>query len=513
MSPGGSRKALVLAAALGSCCLKPVAEPTDCQIGGSLYPPGAQNAADPCLVCMPGLADTSWTRLTGCAADAGRPAVGSGDGGEQPDGGSDGGYGSGFCSIEGKRWIAGDSQPGNACNVCAPAMDANHWSNAYLGTPCANGYCAAGVCVNGCLIGGVPVPHGFDPNDSGRCCNPGQTPTAWVPSFMAGGSLNTPGPGKIFIVKEFGRVDIVVVTLGAPPTWVLFRAQGAGRFEGPVTVVVPDQITPLSSLIGDINGDGIPDLVSCAGALITLLGTGDGVFSSRFSAYEGESQACALVDLRKLGKPDVVLGGTSLGVVLNAGDGSFGPEVLYSYGITGQRVATGDFNGDGFQDVASDGTVLFGDGLGGFPNTTTIGYTALLSAADFNGDGVSDLAVDTGYWVTVYLGDRSGTFSSTEQTPRNQGSLFPPSVAADFNGDGFPDLLLSGQDGDELFLGEGNGHFRPAANVMAGPQTPSSQFQAGDLNGDGRIDAVTDGCVGGDDGGAPCWTLWFNNCP
>jgi hypothetical protein len=170
---------------------------------------------------------------------------------------------------------------------------------------------------------------------------------------------------------------------------------------------------------------------------------------------------------------------------------------------------TGDFNGDGHLDLAaaiddqssynsdsSEVAVLLGNGDGTFEPqiTDALGARAQdLVAGDFNGDGFTDLAVaNSGNTVSVLSGSRDGTF----QPPVRYTVGWDPRslVAGDFNGDGRIDLATANASpgGVSVLLGNGDGTFRPAMEHAVG-QSPDA-LVAGDFNGDGRIDlAVADG--------------------
>ena len=85
------------------------------------------------------------------------------------------------------------------------------------------------------------------------------------------------------------------------------------------------------------------------------------------------------------------------------------------------KVAVGDFNGDGNQDLASTNeanvSILLGDGTGNFSAATNfpvgIGPSAV-AVGDFNGDGNQDLAVTNAASenVSILLGDGTGNFSA-----------------------------------------------------------------------------------------------------
>ena len=131
-------------------------------------------------------------------------------------------------------------------------------------------------------------------------------------------------------------------------------------------------------------------------------------------------------DLNGDGIPDVVVSNPRAGtvaVLLGNGDGSFRAAVHYAAAI-GKRsniVALGDFNGDGFLDlaVASVGTaanntsddatgaveVLLGNGDGTFRNGLIYSAgqgPAFITVADVNGDGQPDLLIGTGkIWILL----------------------------------------------------------------------------------------------------------------
>ncbi|TAK07289.1 VCBS repeat-containing protein, partial [bacterium] len=116
---------------------------------------------------------------------------------------------------------------------------------------------------------------------------------------------------------------------------------------------------------------------------------------------------------------------------------------------------------DGFQDLAvansgsNDVTVLLGDGLGGFTPAPGSPFgvgtgPASVAVGDFNGDGFQDLAVANSGSNTVYilLGNGTGSFIAGANFPVGTN---PRSVAVgDFNGDLIQDLAVANQGSNDV---------------------------------------------------------------
>jgi hypothetical protein len=282
--------------------------------------------------------------------------------------------------------------------------------------------------------------------------------------------------------------------------------------------------------IGDLNGDGHPDIVlvntalffgTAHGELSVLMGNGDGTFQDAAPYDSGGygATSVAIADVNGDGHLDLVvandcqtfnqlsqcnsLGGVS--VLLGNGDGTFQPAVLYdSGGFDATSVAVVDVNGDGHPDLIvanqcqtfdqngecvgpSQVGVLFGNGDGTFQPAVSYGSigtdASSVAVGDVNGDGAPDLVVQ-GSVTSVLLGNGDGTF----QTPVNY-SLGGQSIAlGDLNGDGYPDVVVAnGQ--VNVMLNSGDGTFQ--APVIYNPGVEHASWVAiGDVNG-GALDIVT----------------------
>ena len=139
--------------------------------------------------------------------------------------------------------------------------------------------------------------------------------------------------------------------------------------------------------VGDVNGDGIPDVVA--------------------EVFDSDQVA----------------------VYIGRGDGAFEPPVTYSNGASNYLfVALGDLNNDGMPDIADpNGTglaILLNNGAGTFGPATTIPdvYPAGVAIGDLNGDGNADIAL-TNQGLTVLLGNGDGTFAAPANYRRPPGHL------------------------------------------------------------------------------------------
>ena len=146
----------------------------------------------------------------------------------------------------------------------------------------------------------------------------------------------------------------------------------------------------------------------------------------------------------------------------------------YVAGRGPNAIAVGDFNRDGFLDLAivnaNDGTVgiASNQGTGTFAPQVTYFCAAPVAVAvgDFDGDGFTDLAV-VNYagtnTVGVLFNRKDGTFAHEVQYPTGS---YPGAIAAgDFNGDGAPDLAVTSENdyAVSVNLNQGNGSLLPRA--------------------------------------------------
>lgn len=237
-------------------------------------------------------------------------------------------------------------------------------------------------------------------------------------------------------------------------------------------------------------------------------------------ALEGSPGTLAVGDVNNDGRPDLIVTGGNLPVVVLLGDGKggFRPAPGTPPSDKGSEIAVGDVNGDGRLDLVLakhdrySVTVLFGDGRGGFtaapgsPFAVKDGqspHTHGFAVADLNGDGRPDLVVannDDGD-IAVLLHDGRGGFTRAPGSPFPIGPSPYPIAVGDVNGDGKPDVIAPNSGPNNrtvtVLLGDGRGAFRPAPGSPFTTADGPYYVTLGDINGDGKPDVIA---AHGDDG-------------
>jgi hypothetical protein len=325
------------------------------------------------------------------------------------------------------------------------------------------------------------------PDDSKRnfIGTPAPQPPDTVPEPIGGGTA-VPVPDvqlnqkSGILVGDPAKPTVVAVGTGvgfAPLVRVFDYSRGFESFR--ITAYGADFTGGVRTAVGDLTGDGIPDIVTVpgpgGGPIVKVFDGSTGQLITSFLAYEPDLRTglfVALGDVNGDGTPDIVLG----------------PDVG-----GGTRVAV--FDGKTFQLMKN---------FFAFDDATRVGVR--VAAADFNGDGKADLVAATGpgqqTLIRVYDGAGGPSdmlFQVVPFGPSFTGGAFV--AVGDVNGDGAPDIIAGADVGN------------PAVYAFSGKDqsTIFSQFvyamdyhggvrvAAADLNDDGRDDVII---TPGQDGGA-----------
>lgn len=177
------------------------------------------------------------------------------------------------------------------------------------------------------------------------------------------------------------------------------------------------------------------------------------------------------------------------------------PNNMIAMGNQPVSVVVGDWNGDGFADVAAanqlDSTVSVSLGCGNGAFASRIDYATgkgpyALVTCDLNGDRLGDLVSANGddKTLTQLLNRGDGTFVTRTSTQGLSGRGPQALACADLNRDGVADVVLLGQSEHTVgvLLGTGDGNLGPNVSYPTG-RSPYALAIA-DLNLDGNADVV-----------------------
>ncbi len=425
-----------------------------CVVQGQFYAPSAVDPTNGCESCDPtGAGGTgSFTPVSGVVACT------SGSGGNYCVGGAC----AAACAVGGQVYGASAPDPNNECQSCQPATNSTSFSVDSDGTVCTSGgnYCKGGACGRYCDIsGGLVADKALDGQNPNECCNVALGAQAWTAGF--GGAMTTPGTTN----------------------------------------------SPVALAVGDVTGDGIPDLVVAeSGYDIEILeGHGDGGFAAPRAVPVGSGStvpdpvAVVLADFNNDKLQDIAVannGSNSVTVLLNQGDGGFAATTLT--GVTSPTalvvadlqsaksndLVVGDLGGTGLPDIRS-----FLNHSGTFIEQTNATLTEdvvdLVAGAFTNVAGEVDIAALGAHGVTIVTNQGSGT-SLSAGTPVLSGGALVGIAAGDLNGDNRPDLAVIDSANNTLvpLLNSGSSFAAQASLAVSSPNA----IAIGDLDGDGRPD-------------------------
>jgi hypothetical protein len=323
-----------------------------------------------------------------------------------------------------------------------------------------------------------------------------------------------------------GKPDLATANYNANTVSVVL-GNGDGTFQSPEPAIGVGN-GPYGIVAADLNGDGKPDLatVNYFDNTVSVLvnqgndNNGNPIFQNTSTpAVGGGPNAIAVGDLNGDGIPDIVTanyGAGTISVLLGKGNDANG-NPTYQTAATFTTlpnpwyVILADVNGDGKPDIIVSNP--YSSDFSVFINTTATGASTptfaarkdyglsdqgayYVTAGDFNGDGHIDIATADNYAnrIAVYLNNGDGTFPNTPSHTVYMGSGAAPYfiTTGDFNRDGKKDLVVANQGYNNISVlyGNGAGTFAPPQSYQVG--TTPNFIATGDFNNDGATDlAVT----------------------
>jgi hypothetical protein len=249
---------------------------------------------------------------------------------------------------------------------------------------------------------------------------------------------------RIADLNNDGLRDVVCIDLGTQSQAVeIFYQIPNGTLSAPVTyTVVHSGFDDLE--VGDVNNDGRTDIMVMSGYgfgpnIGILLQNPDGTFAD--AAYydlggDEPTRAAAVGDINGDGLNDIVVTygvnqpASKIGIFYQNSSGTFNPPVSYlSYNSPGS-VVIADMNGDGRQDVivfheeqnaigvylqSQDGMLLTEELYSALNNANTNPQN--LAVGDINGDGFNEIIITDYYGLKVFYNGRGPAFADMSVSP------------------------------------------------------------------------------------------------
>ena len=334
-----------------------------------------------------------------------------------------------------------------------------------------------------------------------------------------------------------GKPDLVFANYSDGTVSILRNTSLSGNLNAGSFAAKVDFTTgagPISVAIGDLDGDGKPDLVvsndnsNSVSILHNTISNGSidvNSFAAKVDFTTGSSPyTVAIADLDKDGRPDLAVtngSDNSISILQNttAANGvidanSFAGKVDFITGTLPTSVVIGDLDGDGKPDLAV--TNDFSNTLSVFRNTSAGGSISFAAKVDFatganpmsvaigdlDGDGKPDLAVANSGATTVSVYHNTATSGSIDAASFAAKVDFTTGTSAysvgigDLDGDGKPDLVVSNSNDNTVSVLHNtstsgsivSGSFAAKVDFATGA-FPNS-VAIGDLDGDGKPDLV-----------------------
>ncbi len=319
-----------------------------------------------------------------------------------------------------------------------------------------------------------------------------------------------------------GHTDVIqlstVLPIVAPNSSNLkiYLSTGANAFGAPTLMAAGTD--PLAIVAADINLDGALDVATASyddGTISVFFNNlaSPGTFNPPLVLPSPGASQLAIGDVTGDGLPDIVSADFGVSLFVQSSAGTFAaPVSLYSGGAN--FVAIGDLNNDGLQDIAltdangvkllmntsTGGTTSFASAVSIFTQTANANVQGgnIIAIGDVDGDLLNDLVItDPGP-----TGGMTPTVNVLIQDPANHGTFLPPVsypiamqdlpqsiTLVDLTGSGKLDIVIGELNTVTVLLHDpaNPGKFLPASFYAV---TDANSVSVADVDGDGRLDIV-----------------------
>ena len=306
---------------------------------------------------------------------------------------------------------------------------------------------------------------------------------SWTHSSVLPTWLNVMMTPAIIDINQDGVPDVIFGSTNyTGGSWVfsgVLRALDGHTGTEIFTVTDPNlYINPVCSVaVGDIDLDGLPEIVACDNSgyrLIVFDHNGNFKWRSPNLEYMNGG-APSLADLNGDGKPEIVIGRQvldSTGRLLWTGTGGSGTILSLA----------ADINLDGKPEVIAGNTAYDSNGNILWRNTAVSdGRDAV---GNFDGDPYPEIVVVGG--GSVWLLDHTGKIIWGPKSIPNGGNGGAPTIA-DYDGDGKPEIGVAGAGRYVVFKSDGTILWQSITSDYSSNVTGSSVF---DFDGDGKAEVV-----------------------